>query len=219
MPKLPKLTFAYGTVEKALAAAYQIPEADRSSGFRSMIGNLQKLGALGAQARVGRGKALVYGVVEMHRLVLALEFSEMGLPPATVVGLLETYWESTLWPIIFSAARPIGLLPEEPEGKDTVLFLGGVGLRTDSLRGEKSVVPIIDRCSLDDLPAAMRQWMTTTPNARGLVVNLSARLRAFHSALADANLDDALAERQAARSSSAGGTGLGFADDVDQEKA
>jgi hypothetical protein len=116
-----------------------------------------------------------------------------------VVGLLDTYWESTLWPIIYAAARPIGLHPEEPEGKDTVLFLGGGSLRTDNLRGEKGpVMPIIDRCSLDELPAAMRQWMTTTPNARGLVVNLSARLRAFHSALADANLDDALADRRAA---------------------
>ena len=40
--------------------------------------------------------------------------------------------------------------------------------------------------------------MTTTPNARGLIMNLSARLRAFHSALAVTNLDDALDERQAA---------------------
>jgi hypothetical protein len=199
MVKLPELKFPYGVVERALAVAYQIPDAVRPAGFRSMLANLQKMGSLGLQARVGRGAALTYTPVEMHRLVLALEFSEFGLPPATVVGLLDTYWDSTLWPIIYAAARPIGLLPEEPEGKDTVLFLGGGGLRTDSLRGEKGpVVPIIDRCSLDELPDAMRRWMTTTPNARGLIMNLSARLRAFHSALAVTNLEDALDERQAA---------------------
>ena len=195
----PPLKFSYGVVEKALAVAYGISDERRPVGFRGMISNLQKHGVLGPQSRVGRGAHLVYTPLEMHRLVLALEFSEFGLPPATVVGLLETYWESILWPIIYAAARPIGLLPEEPEGKDTVLFLGGGGLRTDSLRGAAGpIVPVIDRCSLDELPVAMPRWMTTTPNARGLIVNLSARLRAFHTALGDANLDDALAERAAA---------------------
>ena len=195
----PPLKFSYGVVEKALAVAYGISDERRPVGFRGMISNLQKHGVLGPQSRVGRGAHLVYTPLEMHRLVLALEFSEFGLPPATVVGLLETYWESILWPIIYAAARPIGLLPEEPEGKDTVLFLGGGGLRTDSLRGAAGpIVPVIDRCSLDELPVAMPRWMTTTPNARGLIVNLSARLRAFHTALGDANLDDVLAERAAA---------------------
>ena len=195
----PPLKFSYGVVEKALAVAYGISDERRPVGFRGMISNLQKHGVLGPQSRVGRGAHLVYTPLEMHRLVLALEFSEFGLPPATVVGLLETYWESILWPIIYAAARPIGLLPEETEGKDTVLFLGGGGLRTDSLRGAAGpIVPVIDRCSLDELPVAMPRWMTTTPNARGLIVNLSARLRAFHTALGDANLDDALAERAAA---------------------
>ena len=76
-------------------------------------------------------------------------------------------------------------------------------MRTDSLRGEKGpVVPIIERCALDDLPAAMKQWMTTTPDdpapPRALIANLSARLRDFHNALADENLAEALGERRAA---------------------
>jgi hypothetical protein len=200
MIDLPPLTFSYGIVEKALAVAHGISEAVRPAGFRSMVSNLQKHGVLGPQSRVGRGAQLVYTPVEMHRLVLALEFSELGLTPAVVAALLDRYWESTLKPIIFAAAGPIGRVPEEPLGKDVILYLGGVGLRTDSLRGAKGpVVPIFSQCALDELPTAMTQWMTVAPNdpatPRGLVVNLSERLRIFHTALADANLNDALAER------------------------
>lgn len=202
MIDLPPLTFSYGVVEKALAVAYGISEAVRPAGFRSMVSNLQKHGVLGPHSRVGRGATLVYGPVEMHRLVLALELCELGVSPATAAGLLDRCWESTLRAITFAAARPIGRVPEQPIGNDVILYLGGVGLRTDSLRGAKGpVVPIIGGCSLDQLPTAMTQWMTVTPSGpappRGLVVNLSARLRAFHTALADANLDDALAERRA----------------------
>ena len=120
--KLPDLKFPYGVVERALAVAYNIPDAVRPAGFRSMLANLQKMGSLGLQARVGRGAALTYTPVEMHRLVLALELSEFGLPPATVVGLLDTYWDSTLWPIIYAAARPIGSSQKNPKAKTPFFF-------------------------------------------------------------------------------------------------
>ena len=194
----PPLEFSYGVIEKALAVAYGISDERRPVGFRGMISNLHKLGALGPQSRVGRGAKLTYTVVEMHRLVLALEFSELGLTPATVVGLLETYWESILWPIIHAAARPLGLIPEEPAGNaDIILVLRGGSFRTGSLRGEAVPgVPNIDQCSLDQLPLEMKQWMAMTP-PRALAVNISARLRAFHSALADTYMDELVAERRA----------------------
>lgn len=199
---LPPLEFPYGVVEKALARAYGISDAVRPRGFRSALSNLQKHGVLGPRSRVGRGANLAYTPNEMHRLVLALELCEMGVPPATAAAVIEIYWGNRLKPIVDAAARPIGLDPEEPEGNDVVLYFGGVALRTGSLRGEKGpVMPIIDRCSLDELPVAMKRWMAGAPNdpaPRGLVVNVSARLRVFHSALADANLADALDERAAA---------------------
>jgi hypothetical protein len=202
MIELPKLTFPYGVVERALAIAHGVPEAVRPRGFRSMIANLQKLGVLGAQARVGRGVALSYTPTEFNRLILALEFCELGLPPATAVAIVSDAWDPKLKAIVDAAARPIGVVPEKPKGEDVILCLVGVSFRTASLRGEASPgVPNIDRCSLDKLPIELKQWMATTSNdpaPRALVVNLSARLRAFHSALADANLDDALAERAAA---------------------
>jgi hypothetical protein len=160
-----------------------------------MLSNLQKLGALGAQARVGRGAALRYGPTELHRLVLTLEFCELGIPPATAVGLVNQYWESKLKAICRDAERnnpamrggePIKL------GDDIVVHLGGISLRTGLLRGEQFPgVPNINRCKLRELPGYIEQWMMMTPDdpvpPRALVVNLSARLRRFHAALAVAH--------------------------------
>jgi hypothetical protein len=200
MVKLPELKFSYGVVERALAIAYGVPEAVRPAGFRSMVANLQKLGALGDQARRGRGVALSYTPTEFNRLILALEFCELGVPPATAVSLIERHWKAELEPIVHAAG--IGFAYEVPRGKDVILGLIGVGFRTGSLRGEKSpVVSNIEQCSLDDLPAAMNRWMKGKPNdpapPRALVVNLSARLRAFHGALADTYMDELAAERRA----------------------
>jgi hypothetical protein len=197
MPTLPSLTFPYRVVEKALAVACGIAEEKRHGGFRSLVGNLQKLGALGAQARVGRGVALNYTPLEIHRLLVSVECCELGLPPGTAVGLVNSDWETRLQPIVSAALD--GLVRHEPGGDDVILYLRGVSFRTYGLRGETTPAPDIGRCTLNELPAEMKRWLSATPNdsARALVVNLSARLRIFHDALSDANLDDALDERQA----------------------
>jgi hypothetical protein len=199
----PPLEFSYGVIEKALAVAYGIPEAVRPAGFRSLLSSVQKMGVLGAQSRVGRGAKLSYTHVEFERLILALEFLELGLPPATAVALVEAYWESKLKAIIGAAQDPIGINPEKPRGEDVILCLVGGGFRTSSLRGERGpIASIIERCSLDELPAAMKEWMTPPPDdpapPRALVVNLSSRLRAFHAALGVEYLTEALDDRAAA---------------------
>jgi hypothetical protein len=194
------LEISYGAVERALAVAHNVPDAVRQAGFRSMLSNLQKLGALGAQARVGRGAALKYTPTELHRLVLTLEFCELGIPPAMAVSLVNTYWESKLKAIIGAAER--GVVHEEPPGNDVIIHLGGVSLRTGSLRGEQFPgVPNLNQCKFSELPSYIKQWMAMKPSdpvpPRALVVNLSARLRTFHSALADAYMDELRAERRA----------------------
>jgi hypothetical protein len=174
-----KQTVFYGTVERALATTYGIADERRPLGFRSMIANLQKLGALGPGARVGRGADLDYTSTMVRRLILALELCELGVPPKTVVRLLDRYWETKLKPIADAAARGLVL---DPGGPDVFLCLSGASLRIDSLRGEMvPCVPHIDRWSPPD-----------PPPSRALIVNLTARFRAFHAALA------ATAHRQAA---------------------
>jgi hypothetical protein len=198
MTDRPPLEFPYGTIERSLATAYGVEDAVRPAGFRGMVNNLQKHGVLGPKSRVGRGAPLTYTPNEFNRLIVAIELCELGVPPATAVSIVGDYWK-TLKPIVHAAGRGIGLVPEAPEGADIVLYLGGVGLRTGLLRGEQApVVPVIDRCTLDELPAAMRKWMTT-PNERGLVVNISARLRTFHAALSHASDEQWHCERVAAK--------------------
>jgi hypothetical protein len=203
--ELPEPQFSYGVVERALATSYGIPEAAREAGFRSMLNNLQKLGVLGEAARVGRGSPLVYTPVELHRLIVAIELCELGVPPATVAALIANYWESKLNTICLDAERNNagvrGGKPIDP-GDDVLVYLGGVSLRTGSLKGAWSPsIPNINRCKLRDLPLHMVQWMKMDPEdnpadlpPRALVVNLSARLRTFHAALLRPHMDELRAE-------------------------
>jgi hypothetical protein len=200
-----RLTFSYWAIEQALATSYGIPEAARESGFRSMLSNLQKLGVLGEAARVGRGTPLTYTPDTLHRFVVALEFCELGVPPATTATLIGGYWDSKLKAICSAAERnnpaARGDVPIDP-GDDIVIFLGGVGLRTSTLKGARSpAIPAINSCKLRDLPSSMQQWLTMRgPNdalglaPRAWTVNLSARLRSVHDALSDAYAAELAAE-------------------------
>jgi hypothetical protein len=203
---MPKLEFSYGTVERAVAWSHAIPETARKAGFRSMLNNLQKLGVLGEAARVGRGTPLTYTPTELHRLVLGVELCELGLPPATAVGLVATYWDSKFKKICDDAesnnpaAR--GDQPIDP-GDDTVIYLGGVALRTGSLKGSRSpTIPNINSCKLRELPTHIVEWMKMDPAnnpvdlpPRALILNLSSRLRAFHRGLAAAYMIELRSER------------------------
>ena len=200
MIELPELKFSYGAVEKALAIAYGCSRG-RSSGWFSQYGR-KFTEARRARARQprwpGRASRLLAGPDAPLRL--GARILRVGPPPATAVSLIESHWKAELKPIVDAAAR--GLVHNEPGDADVILFLGGVGLRTGSLRGEAGPsIPIIDRSSLGKLPAAMARWMTVTPKdpaPRGLIVNISERLRVFHSALAVTYMDELDAERRAA---------------------
>jgi hypothetical protein len=200
------LQLPYRAIERALARTHGVPDSVREAGFRSMLSNLQKLGILGEDARVGRGAALGYTPDMMHRLVLGLELCELGIPPATAVALITAYWESRLKKICrdamqnFPAVR--GGQPSDPDD-DTILHLGGVALRTGTLKGARSpTIPNINQCQLRDLPMRIRLWMMMRPDdpvpPRALVLNLSARLSAFHDALAHTYMDELAAEGRAA---------------------
>src|SRR5262249_34888056 len=89
---------------------------------------------------------------------------------------------------------------------DVVIFLGGIGLRTSTLKGARQPdIPAIKSCKLADLPDLIQSWMTMRgPNdALGLAprawcVNLSARLRSVHDALSDSYRKELVAAHRAA---------------------
>lgn len=175
-----------------------------------MLNNLQKIGVLGEAARVGRGSPLMYTPVELHRLIIAIELCELGVPPATTAALIANYWGSKLKAICSDAERNNpAVRGGEPidSGDDILVYLGGVSLRTGSLKGARSPsIPNINRCKLRDLPLHMVQWMKMDPDdnptdlpPRALVVNLSARLRTFQAALLRPHMDELRAEHAAGK--------------------
>jgi hypothetical protein len=191
----------YGLVERACAGAFRIPEAARETSFRSAFANMQRLGVLGEKARTGRGAPLLYGPDEIHRVIFAWELNEVGVAPATVVNIITAFWEPKLKAIFAMAERTVER-NEDPEN-DVIVYAGGVSLRTGAWSEPQDArfpgVPNINRCRLHELPTHMDQWMRMEgedePLPRGIVFNLSSRLRAFHRALARANLAAIRAER------------------------
>jgi hypothetical protein len=182
-----------------------------------MLSNLQKLGVLGEDARVGRGAPLEYTPDMMHRLVLALELCELGISPATAVALIAAHWEQKLKAICAAAERnnPAvrGDTPIDP-GDDVIVHFGGVTLRTGSLKGVRlPTIPNINHCLLRKLPGHIEQWMKIGRPGdlppRALLVNLSARLRAFHAVLSPAYMEELRAERHAAIEKAAGRKAIG----------
>jgi hypothetical protein len=191
-------TISYGLLEKALAVAYGIPESAREAGFRGWVTNLQKLGLFGAHTRVGRGSTVQYGPDELHRLVVALELSEAGIPPASVVSLINAYWEPKIKDIVMTAERTVER--EGPPGDDIVLHLGGISLRSGLLKGARSpAAPNINHCRLGELPHYVAMWMKMGPHdpvpPRAVILNLSERLRRFHTALVELHLPELAAEK------------------------
>jgi hypothetical protein len=94
--------------------------------------------------------------------------------------------------------------PIDP-GDDILLYLGGVSLRTGSLKGARPPsIPNINHCKLRELPIHIVEWMKMDPDnnpadlpPRSLALNLSARLRAFHRGLAAAHMIELRRERTA----------------------
>ena len=185
------LHITYGAIERALAAAYGIPDSDRETGFRGWVTNLQKLGVLGEAARVGRGAALNYTPDEWHRLLFALELSEVGVTPAVAVALIEVFWERQLKEIFRKAEKTVER--DEPVDEDVIIILAGVSLRSGAWTSPKGSkfpgVPNVIDIRMKHLRHEAERWMRReydvpgTPPARALMMNLSLRLRLFHQAL------------------------------------
>lgn len=173
---------SYGHVEAALVQVYGIP--DKAVGaFRGRIGNLQKLGLFGAKNMPGRGAALRYGPDQFHRLIFACELFEFGVGPTIVLVLVKAQWESRL-DQIFKKAEHAAERDSGPD--DIIMHMGGVRLMTDAW---SNAIPNVNSCPLRKLPNYMGVWMRMGGRdrlpARALVLNLSSRLRQFHTALAD----------------------------------
>jgi hypothetical protein len=170
--------FPYKMVEAALVELHGVaPEA-----LRSRFGAFQRGGLLGKQP--GRGVRLEYGPDELHRVVLAFELVQLGTSPTTVLWLVGEFWDKRLRDIFTKAER--ASVNKTP---DVVLFLSGLA----AMDGPEDAVPNINHTTMDKLAEALSFAIRGDDKsrdlpARAVVVNLSAQLRRFHTALSNYHL-------------------------------
>ena len=187
----------FSTVEAALVQTYRIP-AKAVGAFRSRLGALQKAGLFGSKNRPGKGVALRYGPDQFHRLIFVCELFEFGVAPSVVLRLVKSLWERRLRKIFSDAEDAVMKCQDAAGPDDVILHMGGARLMVD---GFSDAVPNVNSCTLSELSNNMSMWMSIKPDdpsrlpPRALVTNLSMRLRAFHTALGPAYMNELRAER------------------------
>jgi hypothetical protein len=170
----------FAVVEEALAAAYDVAPKNRLA-LRSRLGALQRGGLFGVAP--GKGRRLAYGADTFHRLVFALELTAWNIAPSLILELVRDFWDNKLR-AIFSAAE--SAITHPTDGGDIALVLIG---GDQMFRSRPSATALrLTHAPLRELRQCMGLAMRDNPlPARAVVVNLSARLRRFHTALADAH--------------------------------
>jgi hypothetical protein len=145
----------------------------------SRFGALQRGGLLGKQP--GRGSRLEYGADELHKVVFAFELAQTDLSPTTVLLLVRDFWDKRLREIFLKAER--ASVRETP---DVVLILGGL----TAMDGPEEAVPSINDTTMDKLSQSLPLALDGKSGlpSRVVLVNLSERLRRFHTALSNYHL-------------------------------
>jgi hypothetical protein len=170
----------YAVVERALIVAYEV-EPKNIPALRSRLGALQRGGLFGAE-RPGKGRKLGYGPDQFWRLVFALELTALGIAPSLILKLIAEFWDPTLV-AVFREAERANVLP--PNGGDIAFVL--IGGETMFRATRDALTPQLSFAPLHELPGLMNSAMKDKPlPARSIVVNLTARLRRFNSALVSA---------------------------------
>jgi len=103
-------TLTLGQLEAALAIIHDIA-SERRSALQARIKNFLKLG-FPAGVAAGRGKAAAFDAESVMQMVFAFELVQCGLPPSTIVSVINANWRSMLPAIIFAGTpsqhRPSG---------------------------------------------------------------------------------------------------------------
>src|SRR5262249_21144356 len=99
-PRDTMFAIRYAALEAALLRAYRIPDSEQGR-FRGRLAALQKGGLLDQQP--GKGHALTYGPPDFHRVVFALELTEVGITPAVILKLVADLWDRKLGKIFAEA--------------------------------------------------------------------------------------------------------------------
>jgi hypothetical protein len=173
---------SYSHVEAALVRTYDVQKRDLGR-FRARITFLQKGGLLGVSP--GKGKALRYNPDLIHRVIFATEMHEFGTPPQLVLETVADLWDRRICGI-FERAATATMAP--PGDDDIVMVLGSNSLMVGAWTSTAKTLPNVNGFPLHKLNDNLKLVMLHDKlPQRAVVVNLSARLRRFHAALADAH--------------------------------
>jgi hypothetical protein len=177
---MPVVEVSYSRVEAALVRTYRVRERYLGR-FRARITFLQKGGLLGVSP--GKGKALRYSPDMVHRLIFAAEMHEFGAAPQIVLETVADLWDRRIRGIFARAENAIA----KPGSDDVALVLGGNSLMVGAWTSTAAALPNVNGIPLHRLPGSIDLLMRyDDPPPRAVVVNLSAQLRRFHAALAEA---------------------------------
>jgi hypothetical protein len=130
------LEFGYAEVERVLAELHRIAD-DKRTAFRARLKHFQRLG-FPEGANTGTGKRAVYSSDMLLQLVMAVELVQCGLPPKTIVRLLNDNWETTRRALMYAMTpdEKFEELPRYYDSPDLMWTIRPEALRDLSSDGE-----------------------------------------------------------------------------------
>lgn len=148
----PEWQVTFAELAAALAVVHDIVEEKRTA-FNARLKNFHRLKfPIGLQT--SKGKTATYGVGHVVEMALAVEMTQLGLPPERVVRVLTLNW----YPAAMAFSLAARALMERPEGfSDTVvketdplsmfLFFDPAALSTLMIDYDPAIVPDLDQTS------------------------------------------------------------------------
>jgi hypothetical protein len=106
-------------VEAILAKGHDI-DSEKRTAFRARLTNILRVGLPG-YAGLGRGRAAKFGSGQITILALAVELTQLGMPPAQATAFLRAEWGEILAAIIFA-------LEPQPDDNPAVMVLDPLAL-------------------------------------------------------------------------------------------
>jgi len=181
-----------GGVETALARLFNAdPEVQRTT-FRARIVHLRRVGIpLGLNP--GRGKRIAYEMEQVYQLGLCLELEEMGLDPALISRIMETFWANMFYPHLIEEEQKLGFSLGPEHIPDDLFF----AIYPKFMSGQWDRQPYsVENFPefVEFLPFRITDAANALSNRRMCTLNLSAFIRAIRQSLMDVGAAEALPE-------------------------
>jgi hypothetical protein len=201
------IVWTFGELEAVLASVHGIDQTKRTA-FQSRLKNFHRLGyPLGFRAV--KGKAATYTPLQIIEMALAVEMTQLGLPPERASFVLIR----NRWPILMAIQMAAGELRKEPAAFDSVegpsdrapsmfLYFDPSALHPLTLHLPAEVLPDLDEAAntffyggIAIVRDGIAPW-TSGSSARLSLINLTALARNVAASPYDEGTENDLAYRK-----------------------